>query len=471
MASVTSEERTSIFLSHATPEDNEFTRWLAAKLTVAGYKVWYDLDRLKGGDYFWNKIENSIRNDCIRMIAIISENSYKKGNVQNEWDLGLTVEKQIPGFVIPIRIDGFDFSQLPITLHRKNVIDFNRGWHRGLAQLLDTFQDANLPLVANNDPVMAKAWLPALSKESIDWVERTEVLESNWLPIISLPSALETTTILGSERRIPETKVNRGLPWFEHGDQIIGFASRVELVHLLKESVMLRPASAVDTETFLTGGVTWGANKVDAFDARNRVATLTRQAWDLRMEKLGLKQYQLSNRQLIWYVPPGLTPKDKVEFSEANGKRRRKQLTGFSPKYKVNWHYAVSMRPVLDGKRRIELRSHIIFTDVGGEPINTVSRMHQLRRSFCKSWWNDRWRGFFRAFLALASQGSDVIELPVGSGRSIQVGAYPITFQSLKGLSDLQELIEDEDIQLDVEIETSEDYDDDILIDNAGEIE
>lgn len=462
-----SETRSSIFLSHATPEDNEFTRWLAAKLIVAGYNVWYDLEHLKGGDYFWNKIESAIRNDCIRMIAIVSEVSCKKGNVQNEWDLGLTVEKQLPGFVIPIRIDGFDFSQLPITLHRKNVIDFNRGWHHGLAQLLDTFQNANLPVVVNCDPMTAWAWLSALSQESIDWVDHPEVLESNWLSINSLPPAMETTIILGSERRIPETKVNRVLPWFEHGDQIVGFASRAELIELLKESVMLRPSTAVDTETFLTGGVTWGTNRVEAFEARNRIATLVRQAWDLKMERLGLKPFQLSNHQLIWYVPSGLTLKDKVEFSEANGKRRRKQLTGFSLKYKVNWHFGVSMRSVLDGTRRIELRSHIIFTNVGGEPINT-SRMHQLRRSFCKSWWNDRWRGFLRAFLALAAQGCDVIELPVGSGRSIQVGAFPITFQSPKGLSDLQELIEDEDIQLDVE--SGEDYNDDLLIDDAGEI-
>ncbi len=115
----------TLFLSHATPEDNDFTRWLAGKLILAGYTVWYDLDRLKGGDYFWKKIESAIRNDSIRLIAIVSNVSHKKDGVRNEWELGMTIEKQIPGFVIPVRIDGFDFSQLPITIHRKNVIDFS----------------------------------------------------------------------------------------------------------------------------------------------------------------------------------------------------------------------------------------------------------------------------------------------------------------------------------------------------------
>jgi hypothetical protein len=93
---VESNFRKKIFLSHAAPEDNEFTRWLAGKLSLSGYSIWFDLDRLKGGDYFWNKIEDAIRNQSIRMIAIVSEASHNKDGVRNEWDLGATIEKQIP---------------------------------------------------------------------------------------------------------------------------------------------------------------------------------------------------------------------------------------------------------------------------------------------------------------------------------------------------------------------------------------
>lgn len=441
--------RTQLFLSHATPEDNEFTRWLAGKLTLAGYKVWCDLDRLKGGDYFWNKIENAIRNDCVRMIAIVSAASHKKDGVRNEWDLGVTLEKEIPGFVIPVRIDGFDFSQLPITIHRKNVIDFHRGWHLGLAQLLDTLEESLIGKSTSSDPAAAKAWLPLPPEGAIQWVDRQETLESNWLSIKALPPAIETTKLLGNERQIPITNTTRELPWFEYGDQIVGFAPREALVVMFKETVMLRPMTAVDTESFINGGITWGANQISTFDARNRVATLVRQAWDLRMEKLGLKPYELSNRRLIWYVPAGLVPKDKVEFLEENGKRRKKQLTGTSAKLNVNWHYAISMHPVLDGIRRIELRAHIIFTDSEGQLVGSVARMHQLRRRFCKSWWNDRWRGFLRAFLTLAAQGSDTISLPVGGGRVIQIGASPMTFHSPKGLSDLLEPGDDDEVLLD----------------------
>ena len=93
--------RSTIFISHANPEDNEFVRWLASKLTLAGYVVWCDLDRLKGGDIFWNEVESCLRNDTIRLVAVVSEASYTKSGVRNEWDLGITLDKDIAGFVVP----------------------------------------------------------------------------------------------------------------------------------------------------------------------------------------------------------------------------------------------------------------------------------------------------------------------------------------------------------------------------------
>ena len=35
--------RDMVFLSHANPEDNEFTLWLALRLAAEGFPVWCDL--------------------------------------------------------------------------------------------------------------------------------------------------------------------------------------------------------------------------------------------------------------------------------------------------------------------------------------------------------------------------------------------------------------------------------------------
>jgi hypothetical protein len=49
-------ERQALFISHATPEDNAFTIWLGAKLAAAGYEVWADVLRLRGGDDWQRKL-------------------------------------------------------------------------------------------------------------------------------------------------------------------------------------------------------------------------------------------------------------------------------------------------------------------------------------------------------------------------------------------------------------------------------
>ena len=276
------------------------------------------------------------------------------------------------------------------------------------------------------------------------------------MPIVSLPPAIETTRIQSGAREVAETSTNRKLPWFELGDRIVGFASRAELIALFKDSVPLVVLNAIDTETFITEGVSWGAERVTAFDAQNRVAHLVRQAWDLRMESLKLKAYELSGRRFVWYMPSGLLANNRVEFVEATGKRRKRQLTGHSEKYKVNWHYGTTMQVALGDPRRLELRAHIIFTGADGDPVSSTLRMHQLRRSFCRSWWNDRWRGFMRAYLAFIANGTDAIILPVGDGRAISVGAAPLTFHSPKSLSDAAELMEDEEVVLEPVTDFSE---------------
>ena len=35
--------RNKIFISHATPDDNDFTKWLSLKLIGLGYEVWCDV--------------------------------------------------------------------------------------------------------------------------------------------------------------------------------------------------------------------------------------------------------------------------------------------------------------------------------------------------------------------------------------------------------------------------------------------
>lgn len=437
--------RDAIFISHATPEDNDFTRWLAAKLILAGYRVWYDLDRLKGGDVFWDKIENAIREESFRFIAVVSESSFVKQGVRNEWELAPTVEKHFPGFLIPVRIDGFDFSRLSITMHRKNTIDFAGGWHKGLSSLLDTLAEANAPRVAEPDPASARQWLAGEKEDAILSVNSPETLESTWLPILSLPQSIESARILGSNRGIKVTQANGRLPWFEFGDRIVGFAKGSELVDLMADTVMLKAAGGNETTTFISAGISWGDNRVSISDARYRVESLIRQAGVLAMEKAGLKTYVLSGGRVVHYVTKDLLPGGKCAFVDADGRVRKKSLFGRSERRKANWHYAVGIRPSLDDPWRIELRATIVFTGDDGVPFE-AARAQRLRMGFCRSWWNDRWRGFMRGFITLITGGAQEISLPVGEDRFIRVGAEPLTFMSPVRLTDMPGAVEEDPI-------------------------
>jgi hypothetical protein len=46
--------RTTVFVTHAAPEDNEFALWISSKLATAGYQVWVDVwrDRLLAAVHF-----------------------------------------------------------------------------------------------------------------------------------------------------------------------------------------------------------------------------------------------------------------------------------------------------------------------------------------------------------------------------------------------------------------------------------
>lgn len=454
--------KTSIFISHAAPEDNAFTRWLGAKLELAGYAVWHDLDRLKGGDYFWDKIEEAIREQSFRLLAVASKSSIHKQGVKNEWALGTTLERSNPGFVIPLRIDDLDYQLMPIEIHRKNAIDFAHGWHNGLSSLLDTLTDAKAPKKTVADPSAATQWLPELKPGAILRADRSEKLDSTWLPLLSLPPTLETARILGTARGVVVTPSNRGIPWFEHENWIVGFAKSADMVSLIdgSGSAILRASSSFATDNYINEG-SFGEQHVRPAEARKRVSNLVRQAWELAMEAKGFSIHEQSGGRKVFYATPKQTKGQRIAFVDVDGRTRRKALHGRSDKRNANWSYGVGIAPAFEDPWRIELRSTIVFAEDDWRPMESVVRSHRLRRSFCRSWWNDKWRGFLRAFLALASEGAPEIRLPVGSDRHIVVGASPLIFIAPFAMSDLAPLVDADAVD-----ESDDDFDDD-----AGEVD
>src|SRR5438067_444537 len=110
--------RTIVFISHARPTDDEFTRWLCGRLTARGYRVWADLEQLLGGDRFWSDIQRVIREDTAKFITIMTQVSRTSEGVLNELAEAVDVSRTLgdPKFIIPLRGDDLPWSEFPIQL-------------------------------------------------------------------------------------------------------------------------------------------------------------------------------------------------------------------------------------------------------------------------------------------------------------------------------------------------------------------
>ncbi len=147
-----------IFLSHALPEDNDFTRWLALRLAREGYPVWCDLTKLLGGEDFWSDIEDAIRNRTTKFLFVLSKTSNEKPGVLQELALAKRVGKGREDFVIPMKIDDLASDETTIELTRLNSIDFRGRAMRGLVKLLEKLEKDGVPKYPRFNAAAVATW-------------------------------------------------------------------------------------------------------------------------------------------------------------------------------------------------------------------------------------------------------------------------------------------------------------------------
>lgn len=66
-------ERDLIFISKATPGDDQFVLWLAPRLEAAGYKVFADIFDLDAGDEWRGKLTAALQTRAIKMLLCCSD--------------------------------------------------------------------------------------------------------------------------------------------------------------------------------------------------------------------------------------------------------------------------------------------------------------------------------------------------------------------------------------------------------------
>jgi hypothetical protein len=101
--------RNSVFISKATPEDDEFVLWLAPRLEAVGYTVFADILSIEAGDRWRKVVTQTLREESVKMLLCCRDATLAKDDVQDEIGIAEDVAKELqdPRFIIPLRIENF----------------------------------------------------------------------------------------------------------------------------------------------------------------------------------------------------------------------------------------------------------------------------------------------------------------------------------------------------------------------------
>lgn len=424
-------KRRVIFVSHATPDDNEFVGWISAKLMLAGYEVWTDISRLQGGDTFWGDIEDTIRNTAAKVVVVNSKHTKAKKGIRKEVYLSLKIGETLKRhrFVIPVRIDDTPFEETFIELVDIQAIDCRQDWLKGLTSLLAIFQRDGVPrresTISNTrfSDLVARAIAPPIAVAKIP-----EQLITNWLPVTSNPELVyffECAGLMPAD--IPPVASTLSVPAFGY------------FVFLATTASIERAASALDAaglghvKLSLRAVISWkqfsqaqwgDLPRPTAGEARHLCSQLLNRAVSLSLQSQPMLCGHLANNRPFWFFQNDHLPKNEVRFSDFRGVSVKRQIVGYSQKRRVYWHFGLQFRcAVIDGVIYLQVSPHVTFSNDGKTLLPSKAQLHSLRRSFCRSWWNKRWRDLIQAFVYAVTSGNDEWDIDLGDIKPLVVSA------------------------------------------------
>lgn len=427
-----------IFLSHANPEDNEFTLWLALQLAKEGYPVWCDLTKLLGGEDFWKDIEEAIRIRTAKFLYVLSKTSNTKIGPLQELQVAQNVAKdnKLQDFIIPILIDDLTPRQINIQLARINAVSFNKSWAKGLATLLDKLMQDNIPKDNKFTPTSVVSWWRQKFNANEGISSFSEEYLSNWFPILSLPSKIYFHIFQGSQNKRNKLQYNFHYPAFQHKKFLVSFGKPDDFYLNEQSSISITDSFSYSTLEFLNGNVS--KMRIGRKHARNFVSQLLRMGWEKMIESRGLPTYEFANDKLCFYFVKDFAENDKVYFKGVKGERTFRQMVGYkSIKVKTDqsiskrfWHFGIQAKPLLYPAFAYQIKPHVLFSDDGINIWENKTRLHKARRSQCKNWWKPDWRDRIIAAMVWLSNQKNYIEIQLASDVAIHVSNNPLTFIS-----------------------------------------
>jgi hypothetical protein len=473
--------RDLIFVSHATPEDNDFALWISLQLAKHGYRVWCDQTDLLGGERFYDDIDTAIGEHAIKFLFVLSRTSHdpKRRGPHEELIKAKNVERleEIEDFIIPLSIDGVAHKAKHIVFADRNSIPFEEGWADGLRRLLQKLEKDTVPKNGNFNPEAVSTWWRNHANAEQGVKQQPETLFSNWFLFEEFPKI--TTYRLTRYRTGGPSKPSFPFPAVEiEPNRWATFAKPDTFTRHLQGVWELADVDEYVTTNWVDG-ISERDNRELTFGVRrNAVSQLLNEAWLQMVRAKELPLHELANRNQCLYFPSDFCEKDKIFFQNLSSERIYRTVSG---KYKMLgfWHFGIQAKPLLRVQENVFgfiIKPHVVFSSDGKTLWTDDKKMHRARRGKCKSWWNAEWRDHIIAAMSFLADGGMTITVPLSPDNGVVISSrpysieVPVTFddpppKAQNGTTGLG----DEDSEEDDDDDDWDDLEDSLSTDSSGE--
>lgn len=420
MTSSVSLGRRTVFVTHATPQDNDFALWLSAKLATAGYKVWVDRNRLRGGDDFWDEIDRVLREEAIKQIVVFTQHIRKPG-VKKELAIGSIVAGRLQDlkFMIPIRADDVSFSDAPPEFVRGNTLNAHPNWHECLEGLFKALEEENVSRSAAPDADALSQIISAREAGRRFVVDRPETLLTNWFSITP-PAHIRYFGFNSSQDDMKRWLRDCGVPHIPMGRLAATFADPAGFAMSSSFDVPLQTAYEIPFDEFRQGKQL--GPFLDKKDASRDLVNLLRQQFDTLATSRGLLPVTFASKEVGWFFPAGLSDGQKVAFKTPDGRRVSRALSG---KFgQLQWHLCLIAKPRLWPELVYRVHATVVLSRDGKTPL-PGEQTHKRRRRCTKSWWNDVWRDRILTGVRFLANGEAHVSLAAGH-EQFMFSAWPM---------------------------------------------
>lgn len=413
-------KRDTVFITHAAPQDNEFALWLSSKLAMAGYRVWVDQRRLRGGEDSWDEIDRVLRHEAVKQIVVFTKYTGKAG-VKKELAIGEVMKAHLgdPKFMIGVRNDSAAFADAPPELIRGHILDAYPNWHDCLQGLFETLEEFKVPRTTSPDAQVLRTIVEAREDGRRFVATVPEALLTNWFPITP-PEYIRYYRFDGIQEQMKAWRKDCRIPSTEMGRLAGAFADPPAFLHASSFEQAMPTAYEIPFKDFVRG--TNLGPYVDRHGANRDIVNLLRQHFDQAAAARGLLPVEFASGQIGWFFPDGLVPANKVVCETSDGRRVRRSVSG---KFKaLRWHLCLIAKPRIWPSLVYRIHANVVLSTDGKTPI-PGEKTHKRRRRLTKSWWNDVWRDRLLAAMSFLAGNKATITMEAGHVQ-FEVSAWPL---------------------------------------------